>query len=126
MRELSRWRPAGAILVRAILLTQITAVIVVIVTMARTENPAGSARARIVQQLIDLPGKHLVIVRYAPQRQSLFEWVYNNADIENARIVFAREIDDPASNQRLVDHFADRRIWLLRIDGLQVSLDPVR
>jgi hypothetical protein len=46
----------------------------------------------IVKQLEDIPGKHLVIVRYAPDHFADHEWVYNDADIDASKIVWVREI----------------------------------
>jgi len=77
--------------------------------------PRGSfvpPRAQLVDHLRKQPGKHLVVVRHQPGHDVHDEWVYNSADIDAAPIVFAREMS-PAQNQRLVDYFADRQIWLI-------------
>ena len=44
------------------------------------------------------------------------EWVYNQADIDAASIVWARYLDE-ASNRRLLSYFAGRRAWVLDVDG---------
>lgn len=123
-RRMARRRVGGAI-VRAVLVVQVIAVAVMIVQLSRNSNPPGSTRARELARLEALPGKHLVIVRYAPGRQSLFEWVWNRADIPNAKVIFARELDND-SNQQLILDYPGRKIWLLSIDGLRYSLDPIR
>ena len=49
----------------------------------------------LVQQLEATPGKHLVIVHYAPELFADHEWVYNDADIDGSKIVWAREKPTP-------------------------------
>ena len=72
-------------------------------------------RARIIQQLEQAPGKHLVIVRYGPTHRVAQEYVYNEADIDNAKIVWARDMDR-GQNRELVEYFDDRQLWLLEPD----------
>jgi hypothetical protein len=59
--------------------------------------------------------KQLVIVRYAPNHSPDQEWVYNGADIDGSKVVWARERDEE-SNQKLLQYFADRKAWLLEAD----------
>ncbi len=83
----------------------------------------GLARARIEDKLNQLPGKHLLIVRYSPDHSSLDEWVYNTSDIDNSKIVWAREMD-AANNSELIRYYKDRTVWLLQPDTNPVSLSP--
>ena len=72
-------------------------------------------RARILAQLKQDGGRDLVIVRYGPRFYSGGEWVYNEADIDKAEVVWAREMD-AAQNRKLIEYFADRNVWLLEMD----------
>jgi hypothetical protein len=72
-------------------------------------------RAQIEGQLEKQEGRHLLIVRYSPQHDPREEWVYNKADIDNSKIVWAREMA-PAENEKLIWYFKDRRVWLLEPD----------
>jgi hypothetical protein len=77
--------------------------------------PAVDTRARIASQIQSTAGTSLVIVRYDPDHNPLEEWVYNRADIDRAKIIWAREI--PAvSMQPLLDYFHDRKVWLVEPD----------
>jgi hypothetical protein len=80
-------------------------------------------RTRIATQLKAKPSPHLVIVRYGPNHDCHDEWVYNGADIDGAAIVWARDMG-PAQNQKLLDYFGDRRIWLVEVDAVPSRLMP--
>jgi hypothetical protein len=80
-------------------------------------------RARLLEQFRQTEGQHLVIVRYRPEHWYHFEWVYNEADIDGAKVVWAREMD-PAQNRALLAYFKDRRVWLLDADVLSPQLVP--
>lgn len=73
------------------------------------------ARAYIAQWLANRPGKQLVIVRYAPFHHPNQEWVYNGADIDHSKVVWAREVD-PQQDAALLQYFKDRKVWLLEAD----------
>jgi hypothetical protein len=80
-------------------------------------NAFAPKRARIVRQLEAMEGKHLVVVRYDAEHRSGEEWVYNRADIDAAKIVWAREMDE-SSNRELIGYFRGRRVWLLEADAV--------
>jgi hypothetical protein len=77
--------------------------------------PLGLARARMLSELSGRPGGQLAIVRYSPQHDPLDEWVYNAADMDHAKVVWAREMD-AESNQELMRYFSERKAWLVEPD----------
>ena len=82
----------------------------------RWPAPGNLARARILRQLVNSGGKHLVFVRYGLSHNLGEEWVYNGADIDRSPVVWARELDR-ASNAELIRYFAGRRAWLIDPDA---------
>lgn len=83
----------------------------------------GLRRARVQRRLEAEPGQHLVVVRYADDHEPGDEWVYNRADINAARVVWAREMT-AAENRELLGYFRDRRAWLLEADADPPRLVP--
>ena len=73
------------------------------------------ARAYIAEWLARRPQKQLVVVRYSSFHEVNQEWVYNGADIDGSKIVWAREVD-PQSDAALLQYFHDREVWLLEAD----------
>lgn len=70
------------------------------------------SRTLVLQKLQGEPGKHLVMVRYNNDDLSIHdEWVFNGADIDGSKVVWARELDK-IQNERLFAYFKDRTIWL--------------
>jgi hypothetical protein len=70
------------------------------------------SRTLVIEKLQAEPGKHLVIVRYNEDDLSVHdEWVYNGADIDNSKIVWARELDK-TQDEKLFAYFKDRKVWL--------------
>jgi hypothetical protein len=72
-------------------------------------------RAEVSAALGRLPGRQLVIVRYTAQHDSFNEWVYNEGDIDAAKVVWARDMG-PAQNQDLIHYFKGRQVFLLEAD----------
>lgn len=72
-------------------------------------------RAQVISKLEQQPGKLLVIVRYSPGHSLHDEWVYNGAEIDSAKIVWARDMG-PQKNRELLQYFSDRRVRLLNAD----------
>ena len=82
----------------------------------RASEPHGAPRAAIQHWLSNRPGKQLVIVRYGPLHSPNQEWVYNKADIDGSKVVWAREMD-AESDAHLLSYFKDREVWLLEADA---------
>jgi len=83
----------------------------------------GVQRAQIEARLDRLHGGQLVIVRYAPTHDPFDEWVYNAADIDASKIVWARD-KDPADNLQLMGYYRSRTVWLLEPDAIPVRIAP--
>jgi hypothetical protein len=81
------------------------------------------SRAAIAARLSQTPGKHLIVVRYEEDHNLYDEWVYNGAEIDNAKVLWARELD-AAQNARLFAYFKDRQIWLVEPDSDNTKLIP--
>lgn len=133
MRHLSHWsranRPLGKMWVRAIPVVAY-AMILLRVTAAGTHIriepawPRGNLeRAMILRQLQQLPESQLVIVRYGPHHDFDREWVYNEADIDGAKVVWARDMGR-SDNQELLDYFRDRKVWSVEGDSPAPELRP--
>jgi hypothetical protein len=80
-------------------------------------------RVMINQQLAQSPGRQLVFVRYWPQHIFQDEWVYNTADIDGSRIVWARDLGD-AEDAKLRRYYPNRTAWLLEPDARPPRLTP--
>jgi hypothetical protein len=80
-------------------------------------------RARALARLRGFEGNHLAIVRYQPGHSTNDEWVYNEADIDHARVVWARDMG-AAGNEDLIRHFKDRHVWLAEPDETPPKLSP--
>jgi hypothetical protein len=81
------------------------------------EPPSGlEYRAKFEAQLSSLPGEHLAIVHYGANHSVHSEWVFNKADIDGAKIVWARDI--PGRELKpLLDYFRGRQVWLVEPDS---------
>ena len=77
------------------------------------QNP--ERRILVDRQLRQTAGKQLVFVRYWPQHIFQDEWVYNDADFDAARVVWARDLG-PAEDELLRRYYPDRTAWLLEPD----------
>lgn len=77
--------------------------------------PLGLPRAQVFAKLSAMPGTQLAIVRYTSEHDILDDWVYNRADIDGSKVVWAREMD-PASNREVLNYFKGRTAWLVEPD----------
>jgi hypothetical protein len=85
--------------------------------------PVRTERARIIEELNKAGGQHLVFVRYRAPLRYEYDWVYNDADIDRANIVWARDMD-PAGNAELMQYYPGRRAWFVEPDEPHPSLRP--
>jgi hypothetical protein len=81
------------------------------------------SRAAIQQKLSHTPGKHLILVRYGEDHNIHDEWVYNGAEIDSAKVLWARELD-AEQNAKLLAFFKDRHVWLVEPDKDNTELIP--
>src|SRR6266446_9580828 len=81
------------------------------------------SRAVIGEKLAQTPGKHLIMVRYEEDHNLHDEWVYNGAEIDIAKVLWARELS-PEQNAKLFAYFKDRQIWLVEPDTDNTELIP--
>ncbi len=88
-------------------------------------NQFAADRRSVESQLKSTEGEHLVIVSYAPGHDVLKEWVYNPADIDRSKVVWARSMT-AQQNERLFQYFSKRKVWLLEPDSDIPKLTQLR
>ncbi|MGB2624101.1 MAG: hypothetical protein WA857_17300 [Candidatus Acidiferrum sp.] len=81
------------------------------------------SRQAILEKLLHTPGKHLIMVRYGDNHNIHDEWVFNGADIDGSKVLWARELDKE-QNDKLFAYFKDRHIWLVDPDVDNTKLVP--
>jgi hypothetical protein len=121
-------RPIGLFLVRAIVVMCVLLVPVQVRILATAPQPGtfaaiGPDRAAIEARLDSLSAPQLVLVRYHPDHDPLRDWVYNGADLDHAKIVWARDMG-PNQNEELLRYYKDRRVWLLEADAPTPQVSP--
>jgi hypothetical protein len=84
----------------------------------------NAERAAMLARLRHYPGWQLVIVHYNPGHEINFhEWVYNRADINSAKVIWARDMG-PAENEELIQYFKKRHAWVVDADDHPPKLLP--
>jgi hypothetical protein len=140
LRRLRLWywfgKPTGIFLTRAIpvicLITFLLRCSLVPLHIPRNQFYAPSwyqvpltvpGRAEILGQLQQFSGPQLIIVRYEADHNPFYEWVHNAADIDHAKLVWARDMG-VHQNEELIRYYKGRRVWLLNADDLSPHLMP--
>jgi len=133
MRHMRFWRwhgrPIGLALLRVIPLIAIAMVVLRVSAAAAHVQiepawPRGNLeRAAVLRELQHLPGEQLVIVHYGPRHDVDWEWVYNAADVDHAKVVWARDMGND-KNQELLRYFPARKAWFLNGDDSPPELLP--
>jgi hypothetical protein len=128
--RLYRWddRPIGLFLVRAIVVTCVLLVPVQVRILASPPDPGsfaaiGAERAAIEARLSALPAPQLVLVRYGANHDPLLDWVYNGADVDHAKVIWARDMG-AGQNEEVLLYYGERRVWLLEADASPPQLAP--
>jgi hypothetical protein len=133
LRHLRLWRGRRSMIglsaVRAIPLLA-CAMILLRVTAAATHThiepdwPRGNLeRATVLRELRRLQGSQLVFVRYGAHHDVDREWVWNEASIDRARVVWARDMGE-TQNQELLQYFPNRQPWSIEGDAHDPKLVP--
>lgn len=135
MRHLRLWRwrgwPSGAAIVRAIPVICCALIVLRVAAVASGAQieprwPRGNLeRAAILRKLQASPGQHIVIVDYGPEHDLDHEWVYNDANIDAAKVIWVRDMGESA-NSELLQYFHDRHVWRLNPDQNPSRLEPGR
>ena len=72
--------------------------------------PLALSRERIKSDLEGRTGKHLVIVHHQYHEVPSIDWVYNAADIDSSKVVWARDMGF-LKNRELIAYYPDRQVW---------------
>ncbi|HVA00309.1 MAG TPA: hypothetical protein VMV34_01515 [Terriglobia bacterium] len=87
-------------------------------------TPSDAERAAVLDKLRQFTGRQLVFVRHnAIQSNSSPMWIYNRADIDSAKVVWAHDMG-AAENEELIKYFNQRRAWLVDADDNPPRLMP--
>ncbi len=119
--------PFGALLTCVVLAAACSFPLRAAIATVRTGAPHrsyGDVRADLIRRLSAMEGEQLVIVRYPyPAWRIGDEWVYNSANIDSQRIIFAHDLG-LEQDRALLDYYPRRRAWLLTFNGLRLQLSP--
>ncbi len=121
-------RPVGVAFVRAIVLMLI---LDIGINVARGicdpllwPCEGDPSRVAVADKLAHTAGKHLIMVRYEKDNHNIHDdWVYNGAEIDNAKVLWARDLD-AGQNAKLFAYFSDRKVWLVTPDSDNTYLGP--
>ncbi len=69
-------------------------------------------KLRVTRALERIPGEHLVFVKTKTDPYNLLPWIYTAADIDAARIVWARDLG-PERDAQLAAYFHGRQMWVV-------------
>jgi hypothetical protein len=140
MRHLRVWRPEGKpaglamtrmVVVSCLILAAVGAFAIPLRIAPKYWNmtwfgPAGfgAARAQVETSLGEHAGGQLAIVRYGPNHKPTDEeWVYNWADLDDSKVVWARELDRQ-HNMELLHYYPGRTAWLVEPDVVPTRVTP--
>lgn len=105
----------GRLAIRLLLAGQVSWMVGSCFTDDKFQAGPERERARLQGELMKQDRPSLVIIRYGPGYRSPMEWVYNEADIDNAWVVWAREMTDERKNAELREYFKDRQVKVIEV-----------
>lgn len=73
-------------------------------------------RMTVARELASVPGKLLILVRYSPHHIFQNEWVWNAAEIDAQRVVWARDLGEN-ENSTLLSYYPNRSVYILEPDS---------
>lgn len=140
MQHLRNWewrgKPTGLFVTRVIPLICVVTIVIrafagpLHIALPKSPEPAwfearseDFGRAAVIAELSRRPAKQLVMVRYGSKHPFIHEWVYNDADIDSSKIVWAHEMST-AENEELLHYFRGRQVWMLDADAKPPVLSP--
>ncbi|MGH9559308.1 MAG: hypothetical protein ACRD30_08705, partial [Bryobacteraceae bacterium] len=83
----------------------------------------GADRVELIHKLEALGKPQLIFVHYpSPGWSILRDWVYNGADIDRQRVVFANDLG-PKEDARLLAYYPDRQAWIVSMQDSGYRLD---
>jgi hypothetical protein len=80
-------------------------------------------RSLVARQLEKYSGGQLAIVRYAPDHDPIDEWVFNAADIDASKVIWARAMS-PEDDLQLIHYYRQRKAWLVQPDSPSNEIAP--
>lgn len=115
LRRLGQWRwngrPAGLALAAVLFVWAAGYAINSCRSYAQAADQSWSIlKEESERRLRAYPGKDLVLVRYGPGHSVHEEWVYNDADIDQSPVIWARSLS-PREDRRLAEFYRDRLVW---------------
>jgi hypothetical protein len=81
----------------------------------------GQARQEKIKILNKTKAKNIVFIRYSRSHKVLNEWVYNEADIDQSQIIWARDLGNE-KNKELIAYYPERNVWLLKPDKQPLTM----
>jgi hypothetical protein len=129
MRHMWEWRwrgrQPGQSLVRALPLIALAMICLRLALVAMHSPleqrwPRGNLdRERVEKLLESQTDLQLVLVSYGPGHNPDHEWVYNSANIDGQKVIWARDLG--ADNAELLAYFRGRQVWRINPDERPVE-----
>jgi len=86
-------------------------------------QPGNQNKARVLETLEKIGGRHLVIVKLKNNPNDFLQWIYNAADIDASQVVWARDLG-PERDRALVEYFRGRSVWLVDPNPQPARITP--